>query len=515
MPETKVCSVCDASGTMPNLKEEVRMQDLLNDMYAYGRRLETWGRYKEFKNYETIFFDVVAETDKTTGETLVSYKFKDGLASAYDVLTNDDCEVEWMESKICGNETVVVEDAEAGQKNIKVKSLKPLNGIGINSTILVTIMDEESEKYWLPINGLYIESIDSANNTIILQDNLAETIKAGAIVRRWAYLRDRGCGLQIRNTVELDGMDKYASKFRTISIHHEIEACDLNKPYLVSGGAQAILDARLKKGDYEAIKEFIHAVFYDRNIDVTGRNPVTGTKAKASETYGLFPALKEAQDRVGLKVAFDLSKCCDPEASDCVNARAQIAAFLDIVINKTEESGMFDDTITVAMNGLARKALFKMQGYFQDYGNVGFMSGEQWDILVREPRINYAGKVIDFKYLPILDDYRIPVMLTMPLDKVGVYQKKYKIVNPDTLKVEGLKINGTLANGTPALRYIPEDPHTVAARLGECNVIVWDMEFAVIWMWVDKGAYRMILNFGSCVVDKCNACTIADAAILA
>ena len=80
-------------------------------------------------------------------------------------------------------------------------------------------------------------------------------------------------------------MDKYASKFRTISIHHEIEACDLNKDYLVAGGAQAILDARLKKGDYEAIKEFIHAVFYDRNIDVEGRNPVTGTKAKASETY--------------------------------------------------------------------------------------------------------------------------------------------------------------------------------------------------------------------------------------
>jgi hypothetical protein len=184
MPETKVCSVCDANGVMPNLKDEVRMQDLLNEMYAYGRRLETWGRYKEFKNYETIFFDVVAETDKTTGETLISYKFKDGLASAYDVLTNDDCEVEWMESKICGNETVVVEDAEAGQKNIKVKSLKPLNGIGINSTILVTIMDEEDEKYGLPINGLYIESIDSANNTIILQENLAETIKAGAIVRR-------------------------------------------------------------------------------------------------------------------------------------------------------------------------------------------------------------------------------------------------------------------------------------------------------------------------------------------
>lgn len=495
-----VCNVCDASGSMAD--RELRMQDLLNEMYAYGRRLETWGRYKEFKNYETIFFDVIPETDKTTGETLISYKFKNGLASAYDVLTNNDCEVEWMESKICGNETIVAEDADVGATSIVVKSLKPLNGIGENSTILVTSLASG-----LPINGLYIDSITSATNTINLQNPLTVALKEGDIVRRGAYLRDRGCGLTIDNTVELDGMDVYSSKFRTVSISHDIDACDLNKDYLVAGGAQAILDARLKKGDYEAIKEFIHAAFYDRNIYISGRN-------KVAETYGLFPALKKAQDEIGLKVAFDLSKCCDDALSDCANAQAQIAAFLDIVVNKTEESGMFDDVITVAMNGLARKALFKMQPHFQDYGNVGFLSGENWDVLIREPRINYAGKVIDFKYLPILDDYRIPVMLTIPLDKVAIYQKKFNYVNPDTLKVEQQKINGTLAAGTPVLRYVPEDPNSLAARLGECNRIVGDIEFACIWMWVDKWAYRMILNFWSCVVDKCDACEIADADIL-
>lgn len=494
-----VCDTCATTGSMAD--KELRMQDLLNEMYAYGRRLETWGRYKEFKNYETIFFDVVAETDKTTGETLISYKFKDGLASAYDVLTNDNCEVEWTESKICGNETVIAEDAEVGATEIKVKNLKPLNGISKNSTILVTSLASG-----LPINGLYIESIASSQKTITLQAPLTVALKAGDIVRRWAYLRDKGCGLTIDNTVELDGVDVYSSKFRTVSISHDIDACDLNKDYLVQGGAQAILDARLKKGDYEAIKEFIHAAFYDRNIKIRGD--------KVTETMGLFPALKKAQDEIGLKIAFDLSKCCDEALSDCANARAQIATFLDIVINKTEDSGMFDDTITVAMNGLARKALFKMQGYFQDYGNVGFMDGSQWDVLVREPRINYAGKVIDFKYLPILDDYRIPVMLTMPKDRVAVYQKKFNYVNPETLKVEQQKINGTLSAGTPVLRYVPEDPNSLAARLGECNRIVGDIEFAVIWMWVDKWAYRMILNFGSCVVDKCNACEIDDADIL-
>lgn len=42
---------------------------------------------------------------------LISYKFKDGLASAADVLTNNDCEIEWTEPRICGAETTIAEDA--------------------------------------------------------------------------------------------------------------------------------------------------------------------------------------------------------------------------------------------------------------------------------------------------------------------------------------------------------------------------------------------------------------------
>lgn len=497
--EPKACNPCDAGGNIL-ADRELRMQDLLNEMYALGRRLETWWRYKEFANYETIFFDVITETDKTTGEMLISYKFKDGLASAADVLTNGDCEVEWTEPRICGAETEIAEDAAIWATTIKVKSLKPLAGIGENSTILVTRLSDGT-----PVNGLYIESIASGSNEITLQNALTVALKEGDIVRRGAYLRDRGCDLTIDNTVELDAVDVYSSKFRTISISHDIDACDLNKDYLVSGGAQAILDARLKKGDYEAIKEFIHAVFYDRNIYLSGRG-------KVAETYGLFPAMAKAQEN-GLKVAFDLGECCNDELSDCVNARNQIQAFFDIVFNKTAESGMFDNEITVAMNGLARTNLFKMQPYFQDYGNVGFMDGSEFDVDIALPRIRYAGKVIKFRYLPILDDYRVPVMLTIPEDKVGVYQKKYNYVNPDTLKVEQQKINGTIQNGTPVLRYI-NATDDLAAKLGECNRIVWDMEFAVIWMWVDKGAYRMIYNFGSCLESQCKACELNDKAIL-
>ncbi len=494
-----VCNHCDAGGNILADKE-LRMQDLLNEMYALGRRLETWGRYKEFANYETIFFDVNVETDKTTGEELVSYKFKDGLASAADVLTNGDCEVEWTEPRICGAETVVAEDADIGDSEVKVKSLQPLAGIGRNSTILVTKLDDGT-----PVNGLYIESIASATNTITLQSPLTVALKEGDIVRRGAYLRDRGCDLTIDNTVELDAVDVYSSKFRTISISHDIDACDLNKDYLVSGGAQAILDARLKKGDYEAIKEFIHAVFYDRNIYISGRG-------KAAETYGLFPAMDRAQE-AGLKIAFDLGECCNDELSDCVNARNQIQAFFDIVYNKTEESGMFDNEITVAMNGKARANLFKMQPYFQDYGNVGFMDGSEFDVDIALPRIRYAGKVIKFRYLPILDDFQAPVMLTIPEDKVGVFQKKFNYVNPETLKVEQQKINGTLQNGTPVLRYV-NATDDLAAKLGECNRIVGDMEFAVIWMWVDKGAYRFIKNFGSCLESQCKACELTETTVL-
>ena len=500
--EPKACNPCDAGGNIL-ADRELRMQDLLNEMYALGRRLETWWRYKEFANYETIFFDVITETDKTTGEMLISYKFKDGLASAADVLTNGDCEIEWTEPRICGAETIIAEDVAAGQTVVKVKSLTPLAGIGPNSTILVTRLEDGT-----PVNGLYIESIASGSNEITLKKPLPVALKKGDIVRRGAYLRDRGCAIDIDNTVELDAVDVYSSKFRTISISHEINACDLNKDYLVSGGAQAILDARLKKGDYEAIKEFIHAVFYDRNIYLSGR----GTTMKVSETYGLFPAMAKAQEN-GLKIAFDLGECCNDELSDCVNARNQIQAFFDIVFNKTAESGMFDNEITVAMNGLARTNLFKMQPYFQDYGNVGFMDGSEFDVDIALPRIRYAGKVIKFRYLPILDDFKAPVMLTIPEDKVGVYQKKYNYVNPDTLKVEQQKINGTIQNGTPVLRYI-NATDDLAAKLGECNKIVGDMEFAIIWMWVDKGAYRFIKNFGSCLESQCKACELNDIDIL-
>ena len=498
------CNHCDAGGNIL-ADRELRMQDLLNEMYALGRRLETWWRYKEFANYETIFFDVITETDKTTGEMLISYKFKDGLASAADVFTNADCEIEWVEPRICGSETTISKAATAGDTTIYVKSLKPLAGIGKNSTILVTVLEDGT-----PVNGLYLNErpagVETADGYALeLAVALPVDLAVGDVVRRGAYLRDRGCDLTIDNTVELDAVDVYSSKFRTISISHDIDACDLNKDYLVSGGAQAILDSRLKKGDYEAIKEFIHAVFYDRNIYIDGRG-------KAAETYGLFPAMAKAQTE-GLKLAFDLGECCNDELSDCVNARNQIQAFFDIVFNKANESGLFDNEITVAMNGLARTNLFKMQPYFQDYGNVGFMDGSEFDVDIALPRIRYAGKVIKFRYLPILDDFKAPVMLTIPEDKVGVYQKKFNYVNPETLKVEQQKINGTIQSGTPVLRYV-NATDDLAAKLGECNRIVGDMEFAIIWMWVDKGAYRFIKNFGSCLESACKACELTDADIL-
>lgn len=176
-PELKKCNHCDVGNSLAD--HELRMQDILNEMYALGRRLETWGRYKEFANYETIFFDVITETDKTTGEMLISYKFKDGLASAADVLTNNDCEVEWVEPRICGAETEIAEAAAKGATVIKVKSLKPLAGIGVNSTVLVTKLSDGT-----PVNGLYIESIASGSNEITLQNPLPVALEEGDIVRR-------------------------------------------------------------------------------------------------------------------------------------------------------------------------------------------------------------------------------------------------------------------------------------------------------------------------------------------
>ena len=496
MASTQSCNPCDATGLA---EKSVRFQDILNPLYANGRVLETWGQYEDFLRYETIFFDVVPQKDPTTGEVYVTYKFKDGLAASSELtLLDSDCKVGWYEPRICGDETVLTADADSGTNVLTVESLTPLGGVKAGSTVLV--MKQGGN----PVNGLYIASIDSANNQITLADNLTTDLKAGDKVRRGAYLRDRNCATEIDNPVELGGLDYYSAFFRTISISHEFNWCDLNKDYLISGGIQAIVDAMFRKGDIEAIKEFLHAAFYDRNIQVS---------TYKWETMGLFPALAKAQE-AGLKIAFDLEGCCDQSASECTNARHQIQAFLDIVINKAMISGMYKNNVTVAMNKKAMEGLHMMQGYFQDYGNVGFLDGSQYDIDVGLPRIRYAGTTITFKYLPILNDFDFSVMLTIPEEKVGVFQPKYTVVDTNGKVVANANINGYISKGTPMLRYLPDNPYNIWAQLGECNKIVGDVKFAVVWMWVDKGAYRFIKNFGKCVLNSCEVCGLDDVEIL-
>jgi len=498
MASTQSCNPCD-TGVSSLADKSVAFQDILNPLYAEGRVLETWGQYEDFLRYETLFFDVVPQKDPTTGEIYVTYKFKDGLAASSELtLVDNDCKVGWYEPRICGNETVLAEDADTWTNSLVVESLEALGGVKAGSTVLVMKKDGN------PVNGLYIASIDSANNTITLKSNLTTDLKAGDRVRRGAYLRDRNCDTTIDNPIALWGLDYYSAFFRTISISHEFNWCDLNKDYLISGGIQAIVDAMFRKGDVEAIREFIHAAFYDRNIQVD---------TYRWETMGLFPALAKAQEN-GLKLAFDLSGCCDESASECVNARHQIQAFLDIIINKAMVSGMYKNTVTVAMNKKAMEGLHMMQGYFQDYGNVGFLDGSQFDIDVGLPRIRYAGVTVSFKYLPILDDFGYSVMLTIPEDKVGVFQPKYTVVDTNGKVVSNAPINGRISRWVPMLRYLPDNPYNIWAQLGECNKIVGDVKFAVVWMWVDKWAYRFIKNFGSCVLNGCEVCSLDDVDIL-
>lgn len=498
MASTQSCNPCD-TGVSSLAERSVAFQDILNPLYAEGRVLETWGQYEDFLRYETLFFDVVPQKDPTTGEIYVTYKFKDGLAASSELtLVDNDCKVGWYEPRICGNETVLAEDAASGTNVLTVESLEALGWVKAGSTVLVMKKDGN------PVNGLYIASIDSANNQITLANNLTTDLSAGDRVRRGAYLRDRNCDTTIDNPIALWGLDYYSAFFRTISISHEFNWCDLNKDYLISGGIQAIVDAMFRKGDVEAIREFIHAAFYDRNIQVD---------TYRWETMGLFPALAKAQEN-GLKLAFDLSGCCDDSASECVNARHQIQAFLDIIINKAMVSGMYKNTVTVAMNKKAMEGLHMMQGYFQDYGNVGFLDGSQFDIDVGLPRIRYAGTTVSFKYLPILDDFGYSVMLTIPEDKVGVFQPKYTVVDTNGKVVSNAPINGRISRWVPMLRYLPDNPYNIWAQLGECNKIVGDVKFAVVWMWVDKWAYRFIKNFGSCVLNGCEVCSLDDVDIL-
>lgn len=503
MASTQSCNVCEGTGSLAD--KSVRLQDYLDQMYTGGRALETWGRFEEFLRYETLFFDVIPYKDPTTQEQYLTYRFKDGLSQIAEVFFDANCKINWREPQICGDETKLSAAASISDTAVVVESLAPLSGIGAQATLLIT-----SKETWNPVGPLYIASIDSATNTINLSEALTVDLAEGSIVRRGPYLRNRGCDVEIKNTVELGGVDEYSAYTRTISISHEIDECELNQKFLVDGGIQAIINARFRKGEAEAAREFIYAAFFDRNKVISG----SGKNAR-TETMGLFPALKKAQDDAGLKVAFDLEGCCREGADVCEQARIQIEAFLDIVMDKAMQSGMYGNKVTVAMNKKARQGLHMMQQHFQDYGNVGFLDGSSYDVNIDMPRIKYAGVEVEFKYLPILDMFDYSAMLTIPEDKVGVYQQTYAIVNPDNgMKLEQAPLNSTISGGTPVLKYFQPNRDSLGSQLGECQEIVGDLKFAVIWLWVDKGAYRFIKNFGKCVLNSCETCSLDDVEFL-
>ena len=509
----KECDICTTGGAGSLKTDSIRLQDYLDMMYTGGRALETWGRFEEFLRYETLFFDVIPYKDPTTGEQYLTYKFKDGLSQVAEVMfsaedcTTPGCKIYWIEPKICGDETELDADATAGQGvRLKIKDLSALSGIGAGASLIIT-----SKETGNPVGPLYIAAVHSQTNEIELADELLVDLQKGSIVRRGPYLRNRGCDASIENTVELGGVDRYSAYTRTVSISHEINLCELNTKYLVDGGIQAIINARFRKGEAEAAREFIYAAFFDRNKVVGDFDK--GFHAK-TETMGLFPAMKAAQEN-GVKIAFDLEGCCLEGANVCEQARRQIEAFLEIVCEKAMESGMYGNKVTVAMNKEARRGLHMMQQHFQDYGNVGFMDGSSYDVNIDMPRIKFAGIEVEFKYLPILDMFNYSAMLTIPEDKVGVYQQMYSIVNPDNgMKLEQAPLNSTIANGTPVLRYFQPNRESLGAQLGECQSIVGDIKFAVIWLWVDKGAYRFIKNFGKCVLNPCNVCTETEGTFL-
>lgn len=195
MAGTTSCNPCDATGIGAKTSagvaynpandlatNSVAFQEILNPLYAQGRVLETWGQYEDFLRYETIFFDVVPQKDPTTGEVYVTYKFKDGLAASGEMtLVDKECKVGWYEPRICGEETVVVSTGtDAGLFYIEVESLEKLGGVNKDSTILVTVKDGN------PINGLYIDHVDSNANRIYLkaEPTSSASIVAGSKVRR-------------------------------------------------------------------------------------------------------------------------------------------------------------------------------------------------------------------------------------------------------------------------------------------------------------------------------------------
>ena len=499
------CGVGQVSGTiMENLTT------LVAPLVNKGMPLIKFTRAGALGLTDFLFEKKEVESD---GDTIIIYKFKDGLGAGSKfqrVWTNENCQLEWRE-QLYTAPVAKLSVSATGTNVITVDNINGLRGIGVGSNIII----QNTGTATVP-GKVVVARITSINgNEITLATGTVVTADIGTCVYRGTYAITNDCGATFTNSYKLKQSVKYVSNFRRLNISLEFKTCDLSLDRLVNYlGTKNGAELFVLEFQQAAVEGFVHefkkAFWRDRNLkdgyDLDGTQVST---LEINETMGVFPAMKRAAAVTGQNYTINHKLCCDANGNVCGGDSALVSAFF-ANIRAAYDSGLYTNKkVTVVGNKHFESAVLQMQAAFQEVNGVSLVYNVSdtpgYTINQTLPSLNLGGIKVDFVYDDELDFIGQSFYIIVPSDHIYIKQREYPYLD-ENMKVTR-EINNTIMTGFPWLRFT--DVTYLKDWSGRCREYYSDFEFAIILAGMEQGAWRAGIGLEPCNI----ACDICDASM--
>lgn len=469
-----------------------------------------------------LLFDIEPVT-YPDGTTLFTYKLKANLGTKSRMKQvsiskrNGCCAVVWYEGTSTATTTTLAVAGVVGATTLTLTDANAIGGIAIPMTL---ILKDDVNNRRVTVT---LASVDPANpNLVNLKNPLTVAIDASACVSRGHYNPAAGCTNSYSNNVSFYSADKEYHSYFTRIIHtlEYNDRCIINQTYLADllGGdatkqqtaAYRILQSNFSMQLDEAIKQFIRSAFFHRNL--------CGDTDTGGETYGLLEKMKEIH-AAGVPQFFNLRDCCDPLECDAVNAENLINTFLKIVMSRAQLSVYQSNReVLIAMNSAFQEQLMNMRKYMEMYTGevrtINQTTAYDGDIISTRSKtfgIEHRGYKIYFVLEPALDEIPGEFGLIMPENTMGVFTYKKDYVEVSDGGVTIVDNKQALVAGDTLKFKLWKDERTNNMVDGCTSYVMW-IEYAIVWLYVDKCAYAGITGFGLCTDDtECHDCTVTPA----
>lgn len=477
------------------------------------------------KGMASLLFDTdtvtYADGTKATTYVLKSMVWQGGWAKNVQITErNGHCVVAWYEGTVHNKSTAVVGGATAWATSLTLEN--PAEIGGLTSPLELIIKDSENQRR----QSVVVASIDPANPSIVnLEAPLAFDVSETACVYRGHYNPASSCGASYANTIAFAQNDKeYYAYFTRILYTLEYNSrCQLNRTFLSDllasdGGTREVAAYNIIKTQFnqqlnQAMTDFARSVFFHKNI--------VGTNGKNNETMGLLEAMKTAHTDATPQI-YDLSICCDPASCEVDNAESLINTFLKIIRSRAQLDVYDSGKIMVAVNQEAEYSIIHLRKYFEMYSGAVITKEEvaaRASDVISTRKVIYEvedmGMTISFVKEEVLNELPFPAMIVMPEDTMGVFTYKndrVDIVNGEPVIVP--MASKELVAGD-SLKFDMEKVEHESSRIDACSKWQMWVNYAIVWLFVDKCAYAMIKNFKLCNDElECHNCTdlgLADA----